>query len=137
MPGGLQAPSEEQEQEERLASGQGVIFCLEDAQLEVAQLGKVGRREEEVESCPQPSPCACSIKAAACPTQAYVLLNCDDHTGYLKKHKKDPALYRPDICHQASGRRGGRDICFIMQEGCNHCLSQDAAAGQGTGLMRH
>ncbi|KAF5829785.1 pre-rRNA processing protein [Dunaliella salina] len=33
--------------------------------------------------------------------QVYALLNCDDHANYLKKHKKDPALYRPDICHQA------------------------------------
>eukprot|EP00967_Tisochrysis_lutea_P095847 scaffold140042_cov23-Tisochrysis_lutea.AAC.1 len=32
--------------------------------------------------------------------QVYALLNCDDHANYLKKHKKDPALYRPDICHQ-------------------------------------
>lgn len=72
MVGGLQPPAEQDEQEERLAAGQGVIFCLEDAQLEVAQVGK-----------------------------AYVLLNCDDHASYLRKHKKDPALYRPDICHQA------------------------------------
>lgn len=35
-------------------------------------------------------------------TQVYALLNCDDHAHYLRKHKKDPALYRPDICHQAS-----------------------------------
>lgn len=32
--------------------------------------------------------------------QSYQLLNCDDHASYLMKHKKDPALYRPDICHQ-------------------------------------
>jgi rRNA small subunit pseudouridine methyltransferase Nep1 len=30
----------------------------------------------------------------------YELLNCDDHTHILKKHKKDPADCRPDICHQ-------------------------------------
>lgn len=35
------------------------------------------------------------------PAQSYVLLNCDDHATYLAKHKKDAALYRPDICHQA------------------------------------
>lgn len=34
--------------------------------------------------------------------QSYQLLNCDDHATYLMKHKKDPALYRPDICHQVS-----------------------------------
>mmetsp|Transcript_13873 Transcript_13873/g.24304 ORF Transcript_13873/g.24304 Transcript_13873/m.24304 type:complete len:231 (+) Transcript_13873:135-827(+) len=73
MVGGLQPPTSVQEEEdERVAAGQGVVFCLEDAQLEVAQVGK-----------------------------AYVLLNCDDHASYLRKHKKDPALYRPDICHQA------------------------------------
>jgi hypothetical protein len=32
--------------------------------------------------------------------QSYQLLNCDDHANYLLKHKKDPALYRPDITHQ-------------------------------------
>jgi rRNA small subunit pseudouridine methyltransferase Nep1 len=30
-----------------------------------------------------------------------VLLNSDDHANFLRKHKKDPALYRPDILHQA------------------------------------
>ena len=30
----------------------------------------------------------------------HVLLNCDDHNGFLKKHKKDPADSRPDILHQ-------------------------------------
>ena len=30
-----------------------------------------------------------------------MLLNCDDHQNFLKKHNKDPAMYRPDICHQA------------------------------------
>lgn len=33
--------------------------------------------------------------------KTYQLLNCDDHKNFLMKHKKDPALYRPDICHQA------------------------------------
>ncbi len=33
--------------------------------------------------------------------QGYCLLNCDDHAGFLRRHDKDPALYRPDICHQA------------------------------------
>ena len=33
--------------------------------------------------------------------QGYALLNCDDHAGFLRRHDKDPALYRPDICHQA------------------------------------
>eukprot|EP00850_Spirogloea_muscicola_P019910 SM000202S05881 [mRNA] locus=s202:113399:115418:+ [translate_table: standard] len=30
----------------------------------------------------------------------YQLLNCDDHANFLRKHKRDPALYRPDIVHQ-------------------------------------
>lgn len=33
--------------------------------------------------------------------QGYQLLNCDDHATFLRKHNKDPALYRPDIAHQA------------------------------------
>lgn len=72
MVGGLEPPPIEEEEEELRSAKRGVIFVLEDAQLEVAQVGKT-----------------------------YQLLNCDDHAMYLKKHKKDPALYRPDICHQA------------------------------------
>ena len=30
----------------------------------------------------------------------HVLLNCDDHANFLRKHKKDPAEARPDILHQ-------------------------------------
>ena len=30
-----------------------------------------------------------------------MLLNCDDHGAFLRKHKRDPADYRPDILHQA------------------------------------
>jgi rRNA small subunit pseudouridine methyltransferase Nep1 len=41
MVGGLQPPSLEDEEEQKRVSGQGVIFVLEDAQLEVAQVGKV------------------------------------------------------------------------------------------------
>ncbi|CAK9205246.1 unnamed protein product [Sphagnum troendelagicum] len=50
----------------------GVIFVLEKASLEAAKVGK-----------------------------NYQLLNCDDHATFLKRHKRDPALYRPDILHQA------------------------------------
>lgn len=32
--------------------------------------------------------------------QTYQLLNCDDHGRYLGRLGKDPAEYRPDICHQ-------------------------------------
>ena len=27
-------------------------------------------------------------------------MNCDDHLGLIRKFKKDPANYRPDILHQ-------------------------------------
>lgn len=50
----------------------GVWFVLEKASLEVAKVGK-----------------------------NYQLLNCDDHANFLRKHKRDPALLRPDIVHQA------------------------------------
>jgi rRNA small subunit pseudouridine methyltransferase Nep1 len=50
----------------------GVIFVLEKASLEAAKVGKT-----------------------------YQILNCDDHANFLRKHKRDPALYRPDILHQA------------------------------------
>ncbi|GBG61519.1 hypothetical protein CBR_g21861, partial [Chara braunii] len=49
----------------------GVIFVLEKASLEAAKVGK-----------------------------NYQLLNCDDHASFLRKHKRDPQLYRPDITHQ-------------------------------------
>eukprot|EP00850_Spirogloea_muscicola_P004958 SM000022S07172 [mRNA] locus=s22:290974:292973:+ [translate_table: standard] len=51
--------------------GGEVIFILEKASLEAAKVGKT-----------------------------YQLLNCDDHANFLRKHKRDPALYRPDIVHQ-------------------------------------
>lgn len=54
--------------------------------------------------------------------QAYVLLNCDDHASYLRKHKKDPALYRPDICHQVLGPQ------YMHTYGMHHCAEQ---LGQG------
>lgn len=79
MAGGIEAP--DWEQPAATTSGQqgGVIFVLENAQLEVAKVGK-----------------------------NYELLNCDDHANYLRRHNKDPALYRPDICHQvrAAGSAG-------------------------------
>ncbi|CAK8575261.1 unnamed protein product [Lathyrus sativus] len=50
----------------------GVVFVLEKASLEVAKVGKT-----------------------------YQLLNSDDHANFLRKHKKNPGDYRPDICHQA------------------------------------
>lgn len=55
----------------RLAKQPKVIVILERACLET---GKVGKE--------------------------HVLLNCDDHQGFLKKHNRDPAESRPDILHQ-------------------------------------
>ncbi|KAM0981337.1 hypothetical protein ACFX13_014744 [Malus domestica] len=53
-------------------NGPGAIFILEKASLEVAKVGKT-----------------------------YQLLNSDEHSNFLRKNNKDPALYRPDILHQA------------------------------------
>ena len=78
---GLGAENDEDSDEEMLGSGggrggkgtrTGAIFVLENASLEV---GKVGKTLQ--------------------------LLNCDDHNNFLRKKRKDPADYRPDICHQA------------------------------------
>jgi rRNA small subunit pseudouridine methyltransferase Nep1 len=41
--GKLAPPAEDEEEAVALAQGQGVIFVLDDAQLEVAQVGKVRR----------------------------------------------------------------------------------------------
>lgn len=48
-----------------------IIFVLEKATLETAKVGK-----------------------------NYAILNCDDHVNFLRKHKRDPKDYRPDILHQ-------------------------------------
>lgn len=71
MSGGVEATFEEAPPSTSGMEG-GVIFVLENANLETAKVGK-----------------------------NYELLNCDDHANFLRRHKKDPALYRPDICHQA------------------------------------
>lgn len=41
MAGGLQPPDAEEEEETVRACGQGVLFVIDEAQLEVAQVGKV------------------------------------------------------------------------------------------------
>jgi hypothetical protein len=40
MAGGLQAPEQEEEEQQAQSSNQGVVFVLEDAQLETAMVGK-------------------------------------------------------------------------------------------------
>jgi hypothetical protein len=37
----------------------------------------------------------------------FQLLNCDDHVGLIRKFKKDPSEYRPDIIHQVN-----KFVCF-------------------------
>lgn len=74
--GGIEAagPSDEAPSTAGKNGGGGTVtFVLEGANLEVAKVGK-----------------------------SYELLNCDDHSNFLRRHDKDPAHYRPDICHQAS-----------------------------------
>ncbi|KAM1306774.1 hypothetical protein ACFX2H_009114 [Malus domestica] len=68
-------------------SGPGAIFILEKAYLEVAKVGKT-----------------------------YQLLNSDDHSNFLRKNKKDPALYRLDIVHQegvAAGKKDHHGMWFL------------------------
>lgn len=111
--GGLQPPSELEEKAKEAAKHQGVIFVLENASLETAKVGKVAllppsavsQRGFSHHACHPakgchrlPSSCHPLLLLYA---QAFVLLNCDDHASFLRRHDKDPALYRPDICHQA------------------------------------
>eukprot|EP00898_Chlorokybus_atmophyticus_P002368 jgi/Chlat1/3131/Chrsp21S03357 len=65
-------PDEDEEAAAGTSGQGGVYFVLERAALEAAKVGKT-----------------------------YQLLNCDDHANFLRKHKRDPAEYRPDICHQS------------------------------------
>ncbi len=79
MAGGIEVPEAAVEAAAGAAASQRVVFVLEGASLEVAKVGK-----------------------------SYELLNADDHAGFLRRHNKDPALYRPDICHQVRRRRRER-----------------------------
>ncbi|EOY09005.1 Embryo sac development arrest 7, putative [Theobroma cacao] len=80
------APDEEEEEDEsgahelvgipiapndQITKKAGVIFVLEKASLEVAKVGK-----------------------------SFQLLNSDDYANFLRKNKKNPVDYRPDISHQ-------------------------------------
>jgi hypothetical protein len=65
--------------------------------------------------------------------QAYQLLNCDDHAGYLKKHKKDPAHYRPDIAHQV---RCGQGLRGVRAGACTCHRSCGSTASSGWGGAR-
>lgn len=72
------------------------------------------------------------------PVQAYVLLNCDDHASYLRKHKLDPALYRPDICHQVSVRARQEDqFSFVICRWLVPFCSEIRTDGLGLTNIRH
>lgn len=48
----------------------------------------------------------------------FQLLNCDDHINIMKKHNKDPQMYRPDILHQViQGLFLLRCNCFLGIDG--------------------
>ena len=96
MVGGLSAPSVEAEEEAVASTSQGVIFVLENAKLETAKVGKVSTWLLVLR------PCLFWLMLSLhfCFIQGYQLLNCDDHKSFLTRHGKDPAEYRPDICHQ-------------------------------------
>eukprot|EP00892_Ulva_mutabilis_P007826 jgi/Ulvmu1/5415/UM022_0210.1 len=72
MAGGLQPPDEEEEPVVQYATKAGIYFVLEDADLKVGKVGKEFR-----------------------------LLNSDEHASYLQRKGLDPAVHRPDVCHQA------------------------------------
>lgn len=56
--------------------------------------------------------CLETVKAG----NSYELLNCDDHIHILRKHKRDPADVRPDICHQVWLDEG----CDFGMQPCSH-----------------
>ena len=84
MAGGIEAPDEDDVGVAATSGQGGVIFVLEGASLEAAKVGK-----------------------------NYELLNCDDHANFLRRHNKDPAAYRPDICHQVPPAASRRLQCCI------------------------
>ncbi len=117
MVGGLAPPTQAEEEEQAQQTQQSVIFVLEGAQLETAQVGKVRSPPIYLAEILAVMPgmfmwpvvawrreCKQNLMLAmlTCLSQTYQLLNCDDHATFLSKHKKDPALYRPDIAHQVS-----------------------------------
>ncbi|KAM1495870.1 hypothetical protein ACFXTO_030543 [Malus domestica] len=89
--------------------GPSAIFILEKASLEVAKVGKT-----------------------------YQQLNSDDHSNFLRKNKKDPAIYRSDIVHQWWSAFGGRDsksclgvLLESSKERDNSTCVSSAAKAQG------
>lgn len=93
MAAGIEAPRQEEEAASETFDKQSVTFVLEGATLEVAKVGK-----------------------------GYEILNCDEHVSFLKRHDRDPAAYRPDICHQVNSFKntviswGGRIACIGLRQ---------------------
>lgn len=65
-------PSNEELEESTPAEPGQIIIILEGAQLETVKTKK----------------------------GEFQLMNCDDHLNLIRKHNKDPQLFRPDIVHQ-------------------------------------
>lgn len=93
MLGGIEEIDKLPSTSDQLSSGSGAVFVLEGATLEVAKVGK-----------------------------GYELLNCDDHAAFLRRKGKDPANYRPDICHQV-GCGSGQQVRSVANAAacCRHC----------------
>ena len=67
-----EVPSNEELEESTPAEPGQIIIILEGAQLETVKTKK----------------------------GEFQLMNCDDHLNLIRKHNKDPQLFRPDIVHQ-------------------------------------
>ena len=111
--GGVEAPEDEDMPSTTGAQQANIIFVLENASLETAHVGKVSKRSllcKSISARTILQQCGCISDVAATQhaqlrmhMQTYQLLNCDDHGRYLGRMGKDPAEYRPDICHQVCG----------------------------------
>ena len=120
--GGLEPPPAEDEVVREQEEKQGAIFILEGATLEArAPMGTsmhgAVRRGRGGLCGGDPTSAERGRRASRQPRgrtrtlpprpqlgkvgKTLQLLNCDDHKTFLTKNKKDPADYRPDICHQA------------------------------------
>ena len=60
-----------------------------------------------------------AARCVAALRQDYAILNCDDHAEYLRKHKRDPADYRPDILHQARSRAAALAAAALLRAPCD------------------
>lgn len=154
MVGGLRPPPADAEAAAAADAARGVVFVLEGASLETAKVGKVcgvvlrragkggggwERAEGGALASRRPAHLVFpSLTPSPPPTQSYVLLNCDDHATFLRKHRRDPAALRPDIAHQALlalldsplAKAGKIKVC----EGWCVCVGDERERGRGTGV---